>query len=49
MGLGAMIYIPRFIKIGSSIQKLIRGDSQTHRQPAFIFQNEESGLKKNKC
>jgi hypothetical protein len=30
MGSGAMIYIPIFIKIGSSIQKFIRGDSQTH-------------------
>jgi hypothetical protein len=27
MGLGAMIYIPSFIKIGSSIQKLITGDT----------------------
>jgi hypothetical protein len=26
-----MIYIPRFIKIGSGIQKLMRGNSQTHR------------------
>jgi hypothetical protein len=26
MGSGAMIYIPSFIKIGSGIQKLIRGD-----------------------
>jgi hypothetical protein len=25
MGSGAMIYIPSFIKIGSGIQKLIRG------------------------
>jgi hypothetical protein len=25
MGLGAMIYLPSFIKIGSGIQKLIRG------------------------
>jgi hypothetical protein len=25
MGSGAMIYIPSFINIGSSIQKLIRG------------------------
>jgi hypothetical protein len=30
MGSGAMIYIPSFIKIGSGIQKLMRGDSQTH-------------------
>jgi hypothetical protein len=34
MGSGAMIYIPRFIKIGSDIQKFIRGDAQTHRQNA---------------
>jgi hypothetical protein len=32
MGSGAMIYIPSFIKIGSGIQKLIGGDSQTQRQ-----------------
>jgi hypothetical protein len=29
MGLGAVIYIPSFIKIGSGIQKLIEGDWQT--------------------
>jgi hypothetical protein len=27
---GAMIYIPSFIKIGSSIQNLISSNSQTH-------------------
>jgi hypothetical protein len=32
MGLGAMIYIPSYIKIGSAIRKLIRGHTQTHRQ-----------------
>jgi hypothetical protein len=32
MGSGAMIYVPSFIKIGSGIQKLIGGDTQTHRQ-----------------
>jgi hypothetical protein len=32
MGSVTMIYIPSFIKIGSGIRKLIRGDSQTHRQ-----------------
>jgi hypothetical protein len=34
MGSGAMIYeyIPGFITIGSGIQKLIAGDTQTHRQ-----------------
>jgi hypothetical protein len=26
---GAMIYIPSFIKIGSGIQKVIEGDTQT--------------------
>jgi hypothetical protein len=31
MGPGAMIYVPSFIKIGSAIQKLIGGDSQTHK------------------
>jgi hypothetical protein len=29
MGSGAMIYIPGYIKIGTGIQKLIRG---THRE-----------------
>jgi hypothetical protein len=28
MGSGAMIYIPSFVKIGSGIQKLIRGPSR---------------------
>jgi hypothetical protein len=30
MGSGAMIYIPRFIKIGSAIQKFIVGDSHIY-------------------
>jgi hypothetical protein len=29
---GAMIYIPSFIKTGSGIHRLIRLDTQTHRQ-----------------
>jgi hypothetical protein len=29
MGSGAMMYIPSFVKIGSGIQKLIGGDTQT--------------------
>jgi hypothetical protein len=49
----AMIYIPNFIKIGSSIQKLIGGytDTQMHRQHdgrislSIVFQNKESRLK----
>jgi hypothetical protein len=36
MGSGAMIYIPSFIKIGSGIQKLMVGDSDTHKA-IFIF------------
>jgi hypothetical protein len=30
IGLGAMILIPSFIMIGSSIQKLIKGDTHTN-------------------
>jgi hypothetical protein len=32
MGSGAAIYVPSLIKIGSSIKKLIRGDTHTRRQ-----------------
>jgi hypothetical protein len=32
MGSGAVIYLPSFIKMGSGIQKLIRGETQTHTQ-----------------
>jgi hypothetical protein len=32
MGSGAVMYVPGFIKIGSGIQKVNRGDTQTHRQ-----------------
>jgi hypothetical protein len=50
MGSGAMICVPSFIKIGSGIQKLIRGDTQTHRQHGdlisiLLFFNKESWLK----
>jgi hypothetical protein len=50
MGSGAMIYIPNFIKIGSAIQKFIRGETQTHRQHGdlisllLFFQNMKSRL-----
>jgi hypothetical protein len=55
MGSGAMIYIPSFRKIGSGIQKLICGhsDTQTHRQRGdlisllIFFQNKESRLRMN--
>jgi hypothetical protein len=43
MGSGAMIYIPSFIMIGSSIQKLI---GRIHRDTDF-FQNKESRLINN--
>jgi hypothetical protein len=53
--LGAMIYIPSFIKIGSGIRKLIRGahiETDTHTDNrvisyvyySFYFQNKENGL-----
>jgi hypothetical protein len=42
MDSGAMIYVPSFIKIGSAIQKLIRGihrhtDRMEIGKPTFIF------------
>jgi hypothetical protein len=52
MGSNAMTHIPSFIKIGSGIQKLIRGDSQKHRKNGDrisllpFFQNKESRLMK---
>jgi hypothetical protein len=49
LGSGAMMHIPCFIKIGSSVQKLIRTDAHVHRQhgdhkPTFI-QDKESRQK----
>jgi hypothetical protein len=56
MSSGAVIYVPSFIKIGSSIDKLTAGihrQTQTHTQIAtwshkhtLFFQNRESRLKK---
>jgi hypothetical protein len=42
MGLGAIMYIPNFIEIGSGIQKLMGGYTDTQRawksqKPNFIF------------
>jgi hypothetical protein len=37
MGLGAMIYIPSFIKIGSDIQKLIKVGWEINRNIARKF------------
>jgi hypothetical protein len=51
MGSYAMIYIPSFIKTCSGIQKLIRQDTQIHRQHdhltslCLFLLNKESGLK----
>jgi hypothetical protein len=49
MGSGAVIYVPSFIKIGSGIQKLIGGDTETDRQQrdliSLLFQNKGSRLK----
>jgi hypothetical protein len=50
VGSGAMIYIPSFIKIGSGIQKLIGGCTDTQHgdriSPFSFFQNKENRLKK---
>jgi hypothetical protein len=50
MGSSAVIYEPSFIKIGSGIQHLIRGDTHTHEQQRVLisllhFLNKESKLK----
>jgi hypothetical protein len=51
MGSGATIYVPSVIKIGSGIQKLIRGNSQTRRQHGdlvilrVVFHSKENRLK----
>jgi hypothetical protein len=34
VGLGAMMYEQRFIKIGSRIEKLLKGDTQVDTQTA---------------
>jgi hypothetical protein len=53
MGSGVVIYVPSFIKTGSSVQKLIGGDSQTHREQRdvisllYFFKIGESRLKSN--
>jgi hypothetical protein len=36
MGSGAVIYVPSFIKIGSGIQMLIRGYTDTHTDSKVI-------------
>jgi hypothetical protein len=52
MGPDGTICVPSFIRISSTIQKLMRvGDTQTHRQHGYrislllCFPNEESRLK----
>jgi hypothetical protein len=37
VGLGAMIFIPSFMKTGSGIRKWIGGDAQTHRQEGDLI------------
>jgi hypothetical protein len=36
MGSGAVIYVPSLIKIGSGIQKLMGGNTQTHTDSNVI-------------
>jgi hypothetical protein len=52
MGSVTRIYIQSFIKIGSAIEKSIRGFTNTHSawsslETNFTYKNKESGLKKN--
>jgi hypothetical protein len=50
MGPGAMIYIPSFVKIGSAIQKLLGGDTQTqHRDHISIHQFCNTKESRQKC
>jgi hypothetical protein len=47
-GLGAMIYIPNFMKVGSAIQKLMEGIQSQHGDRISLllfFQNKESRKK----
>jgi hypothetical protein len=53
MSSSAVIYIPSFVKIGSGVQKLIVGNTQTHKQThrqhrdlisLLYFLNKESRL-----
>jgi hypothetical protein len=37
MDSASMIYVTSFIKIGSGIQKLIEGDTQTHREEGDLI------------
>jgi hypothetical protein len=39
MGSGSMIYIPSFVKIGSGVQKLVGGytDSLAYLKPTFML------------
>jgi hypothetical protein len=46
MGLGAVIYVPSFMKTGSGIQKLMGGGTQTDLISLLLFfQNNEIRLK----
>jgi hypothetical protein len=45
MGLGAVIFVPSFIKIDSGIQKLIGGHTDTQTASLLLFfQNKERRL-----
>jgi hypothetical protein len=45
MGSGAVIYIPSFIKIGSGVQKLIGGYTDTHPQTPSISVTQSKGVR----
>jgi hypothetical protein len=48
MGSGAVIYVPTFIKIGSSIQKLIGGIHRQHGDRISLFYFFENKYAKNR-
>jgi hypothetical protein len=51
LGSGAMAYVPSLLKIGSGIQKLLKGDTETHMQHGdcvsllLLLQNKGNRLK----
>jgi hypothetical protein len=49
MGSGAMIYIPSFIKIGSGIQKLLRGKHIQTRIARWSYKRTFIFSKEGKC
>jgi hypothetical protein len=45
MASGCMIYIPRFMKIGSGIQAILRSVPQQFERPQYLFYSQEGFMK----